>query len=43
MSQRKQHAPEFKAKAAVAALKGEATATELARRCGVHGLAAKIG
>lgn len=36
MSKRKQHAPEFKAKAALEALKGEATAAELASRVGVH-------
>ena len=32
MSKRKQHAPEFKAKVALEALKGEETATELASR-----------
>lgn len=36
MSKRKQRAPEFKAKVALEALKGEETATELASRFGVH-------
>lgn len=36
MSKRRQHAPEFKAKVALEALKGEESAAELASRFGVH-------
>ncbi|WP_425483783.1 transposase [Hongsoonwoonella zoysiae] len=36
MSRRKQHSPEFKAKVALEALKGEETVSELASRLGGH-------
>ncbi len=36
MSKRKQHHPEFKAKVALEALKGEETVSELTSRFGIH-------
>ncbi|MEE8463240.1 MAG: transposase [Gammaproteobacteria bacterium] len=36
MSKRRQHNPEFKARVALEAVKGERTVTELASRYGVH-------
>ncbi len=36
MSKRKQHAPEFKAKVALEAVKGKETISELASRFGIH-------
>ena len=40
MSNRKQHAPEFKARVALEAVKGERTVSELAAEYGVHLLSA---
>ncbi len=43
MPKRKQHAPEFKAKVALEALKGKEAAAELASRFGAHPACSSAG